>query len=541
MNHKNYMYVWGLGALFALSSCSSELDIPEAPVYNRERSLTVTLNQEFQTIDGFGASDAWRCQMVGRYWPEEKKNAIADWLFSHEFDENGNPKGIGLSMWRFYIGSGSMEQGAESGIADEWRRAECFQSADGTYDWEKQAGQRWFLRAARDRGVGRFLAFSLSAPVHMSLNGKGFSTPEQRMNIQEGKMPAYADFLVDCIENLQKKEGVTFNYLSPVNEPQWDWSSGSQEGTPVTNEEMHQFVTLLSERLSQRGLSTTIALGEAGSINYLYQDVNAENRDNQIEAFWNPSSSLSIASLPNVEKVMTGHSYWSVWPLEDMISHRRNLNTKIGTYSGLKYWQTEYCPMESPGTSEVPNGDGNVRDLGMQTALYVARIIHHDLTYANASSWQWWTALTRANYKDGLIYLDDGNSEGGQSAGYCKEDGYARDSKLMWAFGNYSFFVRPGMKRVAVTTDSSDPLNEAKDVMISAYKDEAAGKLVIVAVNIGKVNREYHLNTDCKLKNQTLVPYVTSENSNLAKGTEMPVDELSIPARSVVTFVGEIE
>lgn len=235
MNHKNYMYVWGLGALFALSSCSSELDIPEAPVYNRERSLTVTLNQEFQTIDGFGASDAWRCQMVGRYWPEEKKNAIADWLFSHEFDENGNPKGIGLSMWRFYIGSGSMEQGAESGIADEWRRAECFQSADGTYDWEKQAGQRWFLRAARDRGVGRFLAFSLSAPVHMSLNGKGFSTPEQRMNIQEGKMPAYADFLVDCIENLQKKEGVTFNYLSPVNEPQWDWSSGSQEGTPVTN------------------------------------------------------------------------------------------------------------------------------------------------------------------------------------------------------------------------------------------------------------------------------------------------------------------
>ena len=97
------------------------------------------------------------------------------------------------------------------------------------------------------------------------------------------------------------------------------------------------------------------------------------------------------------------------------------------------------------------------------------------------------------------------------------------------------------MKRVAVTTDSSDPLNEAKDVMISAYKDEAAGKLVIVAVNIGKVNREYHLNTDCKLKNQTLVPYVTSENSNLAKGTEMPVNELSIPARSVVTFVGEIE
>lgn len=171
------------------------------------------------------------------------------------------------------------------------------------------------LKAARDRGVERFLAFNLSAPVHMSINGKGFSIKEKRMNIKAGMMPDYADFLVECIDNLQKKEGVKFDYLSPVNEPQWDWSKGSQEGTPATNEEISQFVKLLSERLSKRGLATKITLGEAGSIQYLYKNVDNENFDNQIDDFWNPSSPLSIASLPNVERVMTGHSYWTVWPV----------------------------------------------------------------------------------------------------------------------------------------------------------------------------------------------------------------------------------
>ena len=54
---------------------------------------------QYQTIDGFGASDAWRAQFVGKNWPLEKRNQIADLLFSQELDEAGNPLGIGLSIW----------------------------------------------------------------------------------------------------------------------------------------------------------------------------------------------------------------------------------------------------------------------------------------------------------------------------------------------------------------------------------------------------------------------------------------------------------
>lgn len=533
-----------IGFAVPFLACGSKVDIPSPAVPSEARIMKIDPEQELQTIDGFGASDAWRCQMVGKYWPEEKKNRIADLLFSKETDGEGNPKGIGLSIWRFYLGAGSMEQGADSDISDEWRRGECFQSPDGTYNWDKQEGQRWFLQAARKRGVEKYLAFTISPPVHMTINGKAFSPQKQRMNIKDGMMPSYADFLVDCIENLQEKEGITFNYLSPVNEPQWDWMAGTngkanQEGTPATNRELFELTTLLSERLKKRDLVTTIALGEAGAINYLYGIVNNEMRDNQIEEFWNPASNLSIASLPNVEKVITGHSYFSVWPVSSQVDHRQKLDAQVKKYPGLKYWQTEYCILEQPGENEIPGGTGNQRDLGMKTALFVARIIHNDLVVANASSWQWWTALTRANYKDGLIYLDDGASNGGLSPGYCKQDGFVRDAKLLWAFGNFSFFIRPGMKRIHV--DGQNNLRASTDVMISAYKEPLTKKLVVVAINTSNTERKYKLELKGKLKSGKLTPYVTSENENLQKGENVNSDEIILAPKSVVTLTGEIE
>ena len=533
-----------IGLTVIFFACGSKVEIPSPSVPSETRVMKIDPEQELQIIDGFGASDAWRCQMVGKYWPEEKKNRIADLLFSKETDEKGNPKGIGLSIWRFYLGAGSMEQGPDSDISDEWRRGECFQSPDGTYNWNKQEGQRWFLQSARERGVEKYLAFTISPPVHMTINGKAFSPQKQRMNIKEGMMPDYADFLVDCIENLQEKEGVTFDYLSPVNEPQWEWMAGNngksgQEGTPATNRELFELTSLLSERLKERGLSTTIALGEAGAINYLYGMVNNEMRDNQIVEFWSSTSTLNIASLSNVEKVITGHSYFSVWPVTSQVEHRQKLDAQIKQYPGLKYWQTEYCILEQPGENEIPGGTGNQRDLGMKTALFVARIIHNDLVVANASSWQWWTVLTRANYKDGLIYLDDGANNGSQSPEYCKQDGFVRDSKLLWAFGNYSFFIRPGMKRIHV--DGQNPVQASTDVMISAYKDTDTRKLVVVAINTSNTERTYKLELNGKLKNGKLIPYITSENSNLEKGAEVNPDEIVIAPKTVVTLIGEIQ
>jgi len=77
---------------------------------------------------------------VHRLWPEEKQNQIADWLFSTENDANGQPKGIGLSLWRFNVGAGSAEQGDDSQIASPWMRAECFLATGRDLQLEQATG-----------------------------------------------------------------------------------------------------------------------------------------------------------------------------------------------------------------------------------------------------------------------------------------------------------------------------------------------------------------------------------------------------------------
>jgi O-glycosyl hydrolase len=167
-------------------------------------------------------------------------------------------------------------------------------------------------------------------------------------------------------------------------------------------------------------------------------------------------------------------------------------------------------------------------------------LIHNDIALANAASWQWWTSITRVDYKDGLIYLDDGKSKGGTTPDYVRNDGEFHDSKLLWVLGNYSLFVRPGMLRIDVP--NQDELAAANDVMLTAYKDKANKQLVIVAVNCGKSDQKYAFNlTKGTLKNNELTPYVTSESTNLKRANVQKIDAVQIPAKSVVTFVGELQ
>ena len=90
-----------------------------------------------QTIDNFTAADAWCGNLVGRYFDDAQKGQIAKWLFSQKIGADGNPEGIGLSMWRFNLGGGTAEQdGAD--ISRLHYREEAFLTKDGRgYDWGK--------------------------------------------------------------------------------------------------------------------------------------------------------------------------------------------------------------------------------------------------------------------------------------------------------------------------------------------------------------------------------------------------------------------
>ncbi|RMF97381.1 MAG: endo-1,4-beta-xylanase, partial [Planctomycetota bacterium] len=454
-------------------------------------TLTVRVEPRvlYQPIDGFGASDAWRIQFVGKYWPEEKQRRIADLLFSRRLDENGQPVGIGLSLWRFNLSAGTAEQGDASGIGNAWRRGECFLNADGTYDWSKLEGQQRFLQLAKERGVERFLLFCNAPPVHLSENGKGYADPDaKRMNLPQDRIDDYARYIAEVLAHFARRR-MPFDYVSPINEPQWDWDEGRQEGTPATNADIYALTVALSHELSRRRLTTRIVVGEAGTIEYVFKrmgsDGTSNGRDDQARAFFDPRSPYYLGRLPNVARILSAHDYFTVWPLERQVALRRALREALDAFRPpVDYWMTEYCILEE--NDEI--GSGRRRDLSMDTALYVARIIHNDLTLCRARSWQWWTAVTQCNYKDGLIYLDDG-SEGdtgrmGPRVESLRRDGAVRTSKLLWTLGNYARFVRPGMIRIGCEIAPEQSI--ADGVLASAYRRSRPAQTVVVLTNLSR-------------------------------------------------------
>ncbi len=478
------------------------------------QQITYDTNKTFQTMHSFGASDCWSMAMIGQHYPESKKKQIAEWLFSLESDTQGNPKGIGLSMWRFNIGAGSMEQGKSSKITNEWRRAESFLTND-KYDWGKQKGQQWFLVEAKKYGVPYTLGFLNSSPVQMTKNGLALGSGRLgEWNFELAKIDEWTDVITNVSKHFQ------FNYLSPFNEPQWDWGPGksgeaSQEGTPIKNSDLAWATRKLAEKFQQTNTSTRIVIPEAGQLNYLYESKsNRPGQDGQIENFFHAESPNYLGNVAAVERVISGHSYFTTSPASRLVDTRQALNKKTKA-AHVEFWQSEYCIL-GDNAGEIT---GNGVDLGMKTALYVAKVIHSDIYDGHASSWSWWLAVSANDYKDGLIYTFNGQTKGENDANKYDADLY--DSKTMWALGNYSRFVRPGMKRIEASI--SQP-----NCFITGFTDQISN--VFVMINTGNA---FELNWPTQ---QEIKTYTTAEHQNLSFES-VRNGKIQVPASSVMTLV----
>ena len=477
----------------------------------------IDLDREYQIIDNFGASDAWSMQELGT-WSLENRNKVADLLFSQK-------NGIALSCWRFNIGGGINPK-----ITNPWRTAETFETAEGQYDWSKQAAERWFLGAAKARGVPQFLAFVNSPPGRMTRNGLTFCNPlEDTTNLKPSYEAQYARYLVDILEhfraNPEEAQRIKFTYVSPVNEPQWDWAGHSQEGNRAGNDDIKRILRSVHAELEQRKSPTQIVALESGSVPDMWQ-LNAKatttwkaEYGNYLDAFVGDP-----AIRPLLSERISYHDYGSDRLAGELVEHRTKVGEKIKQYPGCKLWMSEYCIL----TGNEGKG-GNGRDLTMNTALDVARIIHLDLTLAGVSAWQWWTAVSGVDFKDGLIYTD-WKKTGDQETIY--------PAQLLWALGNYSRFVRPGMRRVEMAVDGQN----INGLMGSAYKDDAKRQIVAVYVNMSTTAQSRQIDISLGQRRwtlQSITPYITSDIPGFEL-KQMPtrdrMEAVEVPPRSVVTL-----
>ncbi|HEX8041210.1 MAG TPA: glycoside hydrolase, partial [Chryseosolibacter sp.] len=268
-----------------------------------------------------------------------------------------------------------------------------------------------------------------------------------------------------------------------------------------------------------------------GTLEFLYGR-NTDGRGDQVTQFFWPASANYIADQPHVAHVISGHSYFTTCPDNTLVTVRQQLASKVNQVDpSLQVWQTEFGILGD--VCGVYNG--SPRNTTIDYGLYVAKVLHHDLAIANVTSWQWWLAMSPYNYSDALVYLND--PSGNINVDNCKSDGMVLGSKQLWAYGNFARFIRPGMKRVmASVTGSEDPLTAANSLMVSAYKDEARQKIVIVMVNVGGDDRVLKLDSDAlKIKGTHFNAYTTDTSQDL-KRSVMDAADIRIKAKSVVTL-----
>lgn len=500
-----------------------------------QTAITFNENTVYQTIDNFAASDCWNTEYVGRYFSTANKEKVARWLFSTETDELGNPLGIGLTSWRVNLGAGSSRQGDKSGIEDETRRVDCFQLADGTYDWTRCPGQQYFMAKAKEYGVKDFVLFSNSAPVHFTQNGYAHCDSQtQGANLKDDCYDDFAEFLATSAKHFADL-GYNISHISPVNEPSWEWLDG-QEGSSWTNDCIARITRELDKSINARNLGTKVMIPEAAAYNVLFDPYGGE----QINDFFNPLSANYVGNLSSVDHLVGSHSYWTVGTNFELQYTREAVRQAADMYN-LKVYQTEWSMLENAPSNKAgfPQG-GYDAATEMDIALYMAKIIQSDLVYGNVASWSYWTATARSQWGHKnrflLVRLNAQNESSYESYAAMTGNGKVTDDYNLWVLGNFSRFIRPGYKRIAMT--GADDMN---GLYGSSYLSPDGKRLVCVIVNMGYDTRTVTLGNDTRsLDGCTVNKYVTCEGKSLEHEQDTPSYSTDaayeVSARSVTTF-----
>ncbi|MCB8944955.1 MAG: xylanase [Ardenticatenaceae bacterium] len=461
------------GFLAACGGTTAVTPTPQPTAIPAAGQIFLDPEKQYQTIEGFGASGAWWAQDVGG-WDEAVRQEITKLLFDRE-------QGIGLTIYRYNIGAGAGEN-----IRDEWRRTEGFAVEPGVYDWSRDAGAMWVLQTAVAYGVQHVVAFSNSPPAWLTLSGQVTGGQNGTTNITPENYEAYATYLIDIVRHLQE-QGIPVKELSAINEPQWDWShNNGQEGAHYAPAEAAALTRVLIEQIQAADLDVKISAVESGEWDGSQPYIEALMADPLIR------ETIDHFAL---------HSYWST--ADD--------KKRLARYMAQNYPD---LPLVMSEWTEMVGG----RSLSMSSALVMANTIHEDLVIGNVLSWQYWIAVSKYDYRDGLIYVQP------------FDQSYSI-TKRLWVLGNYSRFIQPGAVRLEAALAEEDAL-----VRLSAWQHEERGETVMVLIN----NRadDLRLALPAVAGAAGMMVYETSAAHDLAEQyAGEPLLVYAFPAKSVTTIV----
>ena len=364
-------------------------------------AIVVDPSHRYQTFEGWGVSLCWSGKVIGAF-PEPVRSEYADLLFHPA-------KGLGFNIARYNIGGGENPALRPLGFREG---IEGYQPAKGRWNWDADAGQRFLLQAAKERGANLFEAFSNSPPWWMTVSGSVTGAKDKNgNNLAPEHEEEFAEYLVEVVDHFRRDWGINFRTLTPLNEPDTHWWNygGRQEGCRFDPPAQARILHATARALERKGLATKLSASDENSL------------DTAVSTF----RSFDPATRGLIAQVNT-HSYGG--------SQRAEL-AKLAANPRKTLWMSEY-------------GDGD------RSGMTLAGRIVDDLNGLHPAAWVYWQALDNPAW--GLI----ANREDGKDTSY-------RIMPKYWVLAQFSRFIRPGATFVHVTDGNAVAAwNEDKRVLV---------------------------------------------------------------------------
>lgn len=477
--------------------------------------VNVDLNDEKQTLGGFGASSAWIYQELGKEGNEQEAAQAIEMLYGDS--------GLQLNIFRYNIGGGSKDSVLDDKVpySNEWfdpdRRAESFFVAENysepsdfldvnNYDFSRDAAvQNLFEQALEKGNITKVVFFANSPHYLMTESGLCTGAVEYQNNLKPEFYDEFSEYLLICVNGLDEKYGLTEKgieiWISPANEPQWKWGGpdASQEGCHYDPEVLAAFYDVFWDSL---------------------QSFNADNDvQYRLDAFESGSYELTLLKddIRDYLEAMSKYDYFD--ELGEISAHAYHADDSKSirsafadfmdkNYPELEVVSSEFCEMQSGEFDTIESG------------MYLAKVVLRDLTMIDATEWSWWLSVAAGTYNDGLVYWN------------TERDPKVWVLKRYYTMGQFSRFLDPG--DVRVNSPISDLTGWAGvDVGVFVKPD---GRVVVLVVNDGSA-KDLTLNGMDKFVGSTVQVTTTTQDENWKESDFVFDGTLALEEDSVTTFV----
>jgi O-glycosyl hydrolase len=441
---------------------------------------TVTVNgaARYQSIAGFGASEAFGEAGVVADASPAVQQATLSLLYSRT-------TGAGLTIQRNEISAdvgSTIEPTAPSSPTAEPSYI-SLTAADG------DQGQLWWDQTIKKEfRVTDVFADAWSAPAFMKTNDSvpngGTLCGVSGATCASGDwVQAYANYLAQYAKDYAEA-GVPLSYIGPENEANIGPGYDSMIMSPAQTAEFMQY---LGPTLRKDGLRTRAECCATEGWDYAQQYAAAIEAD--------PQAARNTA-------LFTSHGYTEA-PDSPLAGWTKPV------------WETEWSTFESwdPAWDDGTDASG----------LSWAQNIYNGLANSNLSAFLYWWGTSTPTFNGDNESLVQVNTT----------TGTVTPSGRLWAFANYSRFVRPGAVRIGSSSANSN-------LEVLAFRN-VNGSVAIVVLNTATTAQTASFSVrGTGASGRVAIPYLTDDTHDTAAQSPLAISHGSftatLPARSLVTY-----